>query len=172
MLAIRMQRTGRKGHAQFRLIVQDSRRSPTSGRVVAQLGHYDPHSKLTVIDKEKAAFYLEHGAQPSPRVTSILKSEKVKMPDWVEKPAKKSSAIKNLEKLRRNRPPEPKTPVVVDESPVAESEDSSVEEIVEPETVSGVVTEEESTTVPEETVAASEAADEAEKPASDTEKTS
>ena len=36
MLAIRMQRTGRKGHAQFRVIVQESRRTPTSGNVVAE----------------------------------------------------------------------------------------------------------------------------------------
>lgn len=122
MLAIRMQRTGRKGHAQFRLIVQDARRSPASGRVVAQLGHYNPHSKQTVIDKEKAAFYLEHGAQPSPRVTSILKSEKVKLPEWVAKPDKKSGIIRNMDKLRRNRPPEEKAPVVTEpETPTAEA---------------------------------------------------
>ena len=28
MLVIRLQRTGRKGHAQFRVVVQDSRRTP------------------------------------------------------------------------------------------------------------------------------------------------
>ena len=44
MLAIRMQRTGRKGHAMFRVVVQESRLTPTSGRVVAMLGSYDPHS--------------------------------------------------------------------------------------------------------------------------------
>ena len=58
MLVIRMQRTGRKGHAQFRVVVQDSRRTPTSGKIVANLGHYNPHSKELVVDKEKAAFYL------------------------------------------------------------------------------------------------------------------
>jgi hypothetical protein len=36
MLAIRMQRTGRKGHAMFRVVVQDSRLTPSSGRVVAK----------------------------------------------------------------------------------------------------------------------------------------
>jgi small subunit ribosomal protein S16 len=40
-----MQRTGRRGHAMFRVIVQDSHRSPTSGKVVAFLGSYDPHTK-------------------------------------------------------------------------------------------------------------------------------
>ena len=83
MLVIRMQRTGRKGHAQFRVVVQDSRRTPTSGRVVARLGSYDPHTKTATLDKEKAGYYLEHGAQPSDRVARLLKSEGVKLPDWV-----------------------------------------------------------------------------------------
>ena len=68
MLVIRMQRTGRKGHAQFRVVVQDSRRTPTSGRVVAALGHYNPHTKETSLNKEKATQYLNNGAQPSDRV--------------------------------------------------------------------------------------------------------
>ena len=58
MLTIRMQRTGRKGHAMFRVVVQDSRQTPTSGKVVAPLGSYDPHAKTVILNKEKAAFYL------------------------------------------------------------------------------------------------------------------
>ena len=110
MLVIRMQRTGRKGHAQFRVVVQDSRRTPTSGKIVASLGHFDPHSKQTVIDKEKAQFYLGHGAQPSDRAARLLKSEGVKLPKWVELESKKSGKIRNLEKLRRNRPAEEPAP--------------------------------------------------------------
>ncbi len=49
MLAIRMQRTGRKGSAQFRVVVQDSRKTPTSGNIVALVGNYDPHAKVTNI---------------------------------------------------------------------------------------------------------------------------
>ena len=56
MLVIRLQRTGRKGHAMFRIVVQDSRQTPTSGKVVARLGSYNPHNKEVIIDKEKAAF--------------------------------------------------------------------------------------------------------------------
>jgi small subunit ribosomal protein S16 len=101
-----MQRTGRKGHAMFRVIVQDSRLTPTSGKVVAQLGNYDPHAKNVVLDKEKAAFYLTHGAQPSERVARLLKSEGVKLPSWVAIDDSKAGKIRNLEKLRRNRPAE------------------------------------------------------------------
>ncbi len=152
MLAIRMQRTGRKGHAEFRVIVQDARRSPASGKVVAHLGHYNPHSKLTVIDKEKATFYLEHGAQPSPRVVSILKSEKVKLPEWVQVADKKKGVIRNTDKLRRNRlaeevasasespaeepveePVAETTEAPIAEAPVAEQAEASAETAVKNE---------------------------------------
>ena len=104
-----MQRTGRKGHAMFRVVVQDSQRTPTSGKVVARLGSYDPHGKAVTLDKEKAAFYLEHGAQPSPRVIRLLKSEGVKLPDWVKLPADKERTVRNADKRRSTRPPEPVT---------------------------------------------------------------
>ncbi|MBP9813526.1 30S ribosomal protein S16 [Candidatus Saccharibacteria bacterium] len=106
MLAIRMQRTGRKGHAQYRLVVQDSRRTPTSGKLVSTIGSYNPHTKETVIDKTKAEFYLKNGAQPSDRVATLLKKEGVRLPNWVELPKSKTSVVKNAEKLRKNQPKE------------------------------------------------------------------
>lgn len=106
MLAIRMQRTGRKGHAQFRVVVQDSRFTPTSGRFVALLGSYDPHAKTTTLVKEKAEFYLSHGAQPSDRVIRLFESEGVKLPEWVKKSSEKKRTVRNPEKLRRNQPKE------------------------------------------------------------------
>lgn len=106
MLVIRMQRTGRKGHAQFRVVVQDSRRTPTSGKVVASLGSYNPHTKTSTLDTEKASFYLEHGAQPTDRVVRLLKVEGVKLPSWVKDSTNKEGKLRNPEKLRRNRPAE------------------------------------------------------------------
>jgi small subunit ribosomal protein S16 len=117
MLVIRLQRTGRKGHAQFRVVVQDSRRTPTSGKIVAQVGTYDPHTKTVNLDKERTQHYLDHGAQPSDRVVLILEKEGVKLPKWVVKPGKKEGVVRHAEKLRRNQPKEePKA-----EEPVAEA---------------------------------------------------
>jgi small subunit ribosomal protein S16 len=110
MLAIRMQRTGHSGHAQFRVVVQDSRRTPTSGKLVAQLGSYDPHAKTTSLDKEKASFYLEHGAQPSGRTARLLKAEGIALPKWVEVREGKQSKLRNPQKLRRNQPKETPAP--------------------------------------------------------------
>jgi small subunit ribosomal protein S16 len=115
-----MQRTGRKGAAQFRVVVQDSRRTPTSGNIIALVGHYDPHAKTTTIDKEKITFYLSNGAQPSDRVIRILQHEKVEIPKWVKLPTNKTASVKNQDKLRKNRP---KEEVIV--------EDKVVEEVAE-----------------------------------------
>jgi small subunit ribosomal protein S16 len=106
MLSIRMQRRGRKGHAMFRVVVQDSRLAPTSGRAVAELGSYDPHAKTVSLDKEKAATYLKNGAQPSDRVVRLLQSEGVELPKWVKLPTQKANKIRNPEKLRKNQPKE------------------------------------------------------------------
>lgn len=86
------------------MIVQDARKSPTSGKIVTSLGSYNPHTKSLVIDKEKAGLFLKNGAQPSSRVVSLLAKDGVKIPDWAQKLAKKERAIKNTDKLRKNRP--------------------------------------------------------------------
>jgi small subunit ribosomal protein S16 len=119
MLVIRMQRTGRKGHAQFRVVVQDSRRTPTSGKIVAALGSYNPHTKTAQLDKEKAEVYLSNGAQPSDRVVRLLKAEGVKLPSWVTEADQKAGKLRNPEKLRRNQPKQPK------EEPKAEADEAA-----------------------------------------------
>lgn len=131
MLSIRMQRTGRKGHAMFRVVVQDSRQAPTSGKVVAQLGHYDPHTKAVVIDKEQATTYLSNGAQPSDRVARLLKKEGVKLPSWVALSGETSKTTRNPEKLRKNQPKEEKVEEPVSEEPEAPAADAPAETAAE-----------------------------------------
>ncbi len=118
MLAIRMQRTGRKGHAMYRVIVQESHRQPTSGRVVANLGSYNPHTKESTLDTKAAAEFLKNGAQPSDRVIRLLQVEKVSLPTWVKVASdKKQKTIKSPTKLRKNQPKEE----VIPEEPAAEA---------------------------------------------------
>jgi small subunit ribosomal protein S16 len=129
MLTIRMQRTGRKGHAMFRVVVQDSRQAPTSGKVIAALGSYDPHAKTVTLDKEKAAFYLEHGAQPSDRAASLLKKEGVKLPSWVKPPAKKERTVRNAEKRRSTAPEKPAQEAPAVEAAAPEAAEAPSEEV-------------------------------------------
>lgn len=107
MLAIRLQRLGRKALPVYRLAVQESRRHPSSGRVVAYVGSYNPHTKEVSIDKEKVDFYLKNGARPTPRVVRILTGEKVDMPSWVKGVTNdKDRKVRHPEKLRKNQPKE------------------------------------------------------------------
>jgi small subunit ribosomal protein S16 len=100
-----MQRVGRTGYASYRLAVQEAQRNPSSGRVVAYVGSYNPHTKEAVVQVELAQKYLDNGAQPSPRVVKLLTTAGVKMPKWVVKfDNKQSKAVRNTEKLRKNRP--------------------------------------------------------------------
>ncbi len=128
MLAIRLQRTGRKGHAQFRVIVQEARLSPTSGRVVAYIGSYNPHNKEVILDKEKTELFLKNGAQPSESAVNLLKKEGVKLPNWVAKPLKKEGKLRNAEKLRKNRPAGAPAP-----EPTAEKAETAPEAVAEAE---------------------------------------
>ena len=100
MLAIRLQRNGRKALPLYRIVVQEAQRHPLSGRIVAQVGSYNPHTKEISLDKEKVEKYLGNGAQP------ILTKEGIKMPKWVKTPTEKHANAKHADKLRKNQPKE------------------------------------------------------------------
>ena len=129
MLAIRLQRVGRSGYPVYRLAVQEAQRHPSSGRVVAYVGTYNPHTKESNVQVELAQKYLDNGAQPSPRVVKLLEAAGVKLPKWVEKATPKTKSIKNTEKLRKNRPVEEK---VESEEPAEVAEVTEVETVEEP----------------------------------------
>lgn len=116
MLAIRLQRLGRKAYPVYRLAVQEAQRHPSSGRVVAYVGSYNPHTKEVNVNVELAQKYLDNGAQPTPRVVKLLKDAGVKLPKWVKEfEGGKTRSTRNTEKLRKNQP---KEEPVVEEAPV------------------------------------------------------
>lgn len=127
MLAIRLQRLGRKAYPTYRLAVQESQRHPSSGRVVAYVGSYNPHTKQANVQVELAQKYLDNGAQPTPRVVKILADAGVKLPKWVVKASTdKTKAIRNPDKLRKNQPKEE-----VVEAPAEEATTETNEETAE-----------------------------------------
>ena len=117
MLAIRLQRNGRTHLPVYRIIVQEAQRHPLSGRIVAEVGNYNPATKALTLDKEAVEKYLKNGAQPSSRVAFILKKNGVKLPKWYKEAPKKSAKAKHADKLRKNQPKE-ETPAT--EAPATE----------------------------------------------------
>ena len=118
MLAIRMQRKGRAHYPTYRIVVQESQRHPLSGRVVAEVGNYNPATKALTLDKAAVEKYLSNGVQPSSRVAFILKKNGVKLPKWYKEPNAKKVEAKHADKLRKNQP---KEEPVVEEAAVEEA---------------------------------------------------
>lgn len=74
MVKIRMTRIGRRNTPFYRLVVADHTRA-RDGRFIEILGQYQPvfaETKLTV-DKDRALYWLNNGAQPSDTVRSLFK---------------------------------------------------------------------------------------------------
>lgn len=136
MLAIRLQRVGRQGYATYRLAVQEAQRHPSSGRVVAYVGSYNPHTKAATVQVELAQKYLDNGAQPTPRVVKLLADAGVVLPKWVKKAEIKTKTIRNADKLRKNQPAVEEevveeTAEEVTEAPAEEVVEAPAEEPVE-----------------------------------------
>ncbi len=74
MVKIRLKRMGKKKAPFYRVVIADSR-SPRDGRLIDEIGYYDPTKDPSVIkiDEEKAKQWLSTGAQPTETVAKILK---------------------------------------------------------------------------------------------------
>lgn len=76
MVKIRLKRFGRKNHAFWRINAVDSR-WPRDGKVIEELGFYDPvnkdQTKQVFVDKARVEHWLKTGAQPSETVKQLLK---------------------------------------------------------------------------------------------------
>ena len=75
-VVIRMKRMGRKNREYYRICAAD-RRSPRDGRVIEELGTYDPHVAETdarcTLDGPRVQHWLSVGAQPSDAVRVLIK---------------------------------------------------------------------------------------------------
>lgn len=71
MLVIRLNRYGKRNQAQFRVILQEKSKAP-GHRHVEVLGSHNPHSKETILKKERVLYWIGQGAEPSDRVHNML----------------------------------------------------------------------------------------------------
>ena len=77
MLSIKLRPIGKKKQISYRVVVMP-KRSKLQGKFVDDLGWYNPHTNLFKIEKERAAAWLEKGAQPTDSVHNILVAAGVK----------------------------------------------------------------------------------------------
>lgn len=97
MLVIRLRRIGKKGKPTYRLVVAEHT-FPVSGQYVADLGHYNPHTKTIGLKKDETTEWLNKGAKPSNTVARLLEREKVKHSSVVVVKKNKKPRLKDEEK--------------------------------------------------------------------------
>jgi len=135
MLVIRMARGGRNKYPVYRIVAAESARAVT-GKFIAVLGHYNPHTKELTINKEETLKHISNGAQPSNSVVRLLQREKMELPSWIELKSKnkKSKQEPTDEPVVEAAPAEEEAPAeeVKDETP---AEEPAVEEEKTEETV-------------------------------------
>lgn len=101
---IRMKMMGRRHRPFFRICAMDSR-SPRDGRVLEELGFYDPmvpsEDARAVLNAERIAYWIGVGAKPSDKVAVLIKKYGMNGTHLAQQQAA-------LEKLAQER--QPRTP--------------------------------------------------------------
>ena len=128
---IRLKKLGRRHRPFYRLCAVDRRR-PRDGRVLEELGTYDPMvpdvDARAVLDGERIAYWLGVGAQPTEKVAVLIR-----------KYGKDGSHLDQqkaaLERLAQSRkaPPIPEAPAAKPKEETAEEPAAATEEAPAPE---------------------------------------
>jgi len=71
MLKIRLQRTGKRGQAYFRLVVTEHTTKP-KGKYLEFLGSYDPHKNEISVKADRVKYWLSVGAKLSETANNLL----------------------------------------------------------------------------------------------------
>lgn len=126
---IRMKQLGRKHRPFFRMVAIDGR-APRDGKVIEELGHYDPLIKDTdaraLLNGERIAYWLSVGAQPSENCAVLIK----KYGKDGTHVAQQQAALEKIKTTRPQAPapyiPPPKPPEP-EPAPAAEAEAPAAE---------------------------------------------
>ena len=77
MVKIRLQRFGKKKSPFYHIVVADSK-SPRDGRIIEQIGTYNPMTEPStiVLEKEKDEKWIKNGAKPTDTVKALIEKAK------------------------------------------------------------------------------------------------
>lgn len=81
-LKIRLRRMGRRNAPTYRIVVAESS-MPRDGRIVENIGHYNPRTEpmTLAVDRSRALHWIGSGAVPTETVKSLLKKAGVFKPE-------------------------------------------------------------------------------------------
>lgn len=92
MLAIKLQRIGRKHQPSYRLVVAE-KRTKMAAPPVEDLGSYEPRAKAAAFKKDRISYWLGVGAQPTVTVHNLLVAQ------GIMSAAKKAVKMKKAERV-------------------------------------------------------------------------
>ena len=74
MVKLRLRRVGAKKQPSYRLVAADSR-AARDGAYIEVIGHYNPRTDppQLAVNGERARYWLQHGAQPTPTTAALLR---------------------------------------------------------------------------------------------------
>ena len=77
MVKIRLSRVGAKKAPFYHIVVADSRKA-RNGKIIEQIGTYDPMTDpaTLVLDNEKVEKWIKNGAQPTDTVRALINKNK------------------------------------------------------------------------------------------------
>lgn len=123
MLAIRLQRVGRKHEPVFRLVLTDSKNGPKSGKFLEILGSYDSRrGEKAEFKTDRVRHWMASGAKVSDTVHNILVDKKVVEGKKINVLPKKKAILKEEKKEEKIEEKE-------------EVKEEKAEEVAEPEPV-------------------------------------
>ena len=128
---IRLKRMGRRHRPFFRICAMDAR-TPRDGRVIEELGYYDPMVKevdaRAVLKGDRIDYWLSVGAQPTPKVKVLIK----KYGSQGTHLERQKEAFERL-KIKPQAPPPVAVKAEAEETPAAEAEATPAETEESPE---------------------------------------
>ncbi|MBU2524159.1 30S ribosomal protein S16 [Patescibacteria group bacterium] len=74
MLKLRLVRIGKKKQPYFRIVAAEQKKA-VQGKFIEVIGHYNPINKDLTIDKDRVAYWISKGAQPSDSAAVLFKKD-------------------------------------------------------------------------------------------------
>ncbi|MGB2580501.1 MAG: 30S ribosomal protein S16 [Minisyncoccia bacterium] len=127
MLAIRLQRVGRKNDPSFRVIVADSKLKPKTGNVLEVLGSYNARMGKPVINIDRAKHWMSVGAKASGTVHNLLVDLKAVTGKKINVLGKKTPIVKEAT-IEEVKAPTPVVEAKVEEATEVDAVEAEVSE--------------------------------------------
>lgn len=134
MLTIKLSKIGKTNKKVFRLIISEKGRDPY-GRVLENLGSYNPYSKELQSKPERVKYWISKGAQMTPTVNNLLigkgiiEGKKVTASKAGKPSAKRAAQLEA--KAKKKEAPKASPVEVAEEAPVETTEEAPAEKTSE-----------------------------------------